>query len=106
LVRSVRRAGPDSPGADAANRSITGGCSSTSGTGSGPGGMPNAASRAAAHRSAFARARVAGAAAPAACRAKHAASPLTDDGRQRAIEPAIRSVPPGGGAGERSRVTL
>ena len=57
LVRSVRRAEPDSPGADAANRSITDGCNSTSGTGSRPSGMPNAASRAAAHSSAFARAR-------------------------------------------------
>ena len=85
MVRSVLRAEPDTPGADAANRSITDGCNSTSGTGSRPSGMPNAASRAAAHSSAFARARVAGAAAPATCRAKHAASPLTDDGRQRAI---------------------
>ena len=47
--------------------------------------MPNAASRVAAYSSAFARARVAGAAAPATCRAKRAASPLTDDGCQRAM---------------------
>ena len=38
LVRSVRRAEPDSPGALTANRSITDGCSSTSGTGSKPSG--------------------------------------------------------------------
>jgi hypothetical protein len=33
FVRSVRRAGPDRPGACAANRSITDGCSSTCGAG-------------------------------------------------------------------------
>ena len=36
FVRRVRRATPDSPGAQRANRSITDGCSSTSGTGSRP----------------------------------------------------------------------
>ena len=46
----------------------TDGCSSTSGTGLNPSGIPNAASRAAAHNSAFARARVGGAAAAATCR--------------------------------------
>ena len=85
MVRSVRRAEPDSPGADAANRSITDGCSSTSGTGSSPSGTENAASRAAAHSSAFARARVAGAAAAVTCRAKHAASLPAEAGRQRPI---------------------
>ena len=36
LVRSVRRATPDSPGAHRVNRSTTDGCSTTSGTGSRP----------------------------------------------------------------------
>jgi hypothetical protein len=85
LVRSVRRAEPDKPGADTANRSITDGCSSTSGAGSSPGGTAQAASRAAAHGSAFARARVGGTAAAAACRAKPAAPAGTDAGHHRAI---------------------
>ena len=85
MVRSVRRAEPDSPGADAANRSITDGCSSTSGTGSRPSGMPNAASRAAAHSSAFARARVPGPARAATDRANEDAAGGTDDGCQAAI---------------------
>jgi hypothetical protein len=85
LVRSVRRAEPDSPGADAANRSITDGCSSTSGTACSPSGMPNAASRAAAHSSAFARARVPGPARAATDRANEAAAGGTDDGCQAAI---------------------
>jgi Group II intron, maturase-specific domain len=38
LVRTVRRAEPDSPGAEVVNRSITDGRSSTSGTGSSPSG--------------------------------------------------------------------
>jgi hypothetical protein len=88
FVRSVRRAEPDRPGAVTANRSITDGCSSTSGTASRPSAMPNAASRAAAHSSAFARARVGGAAAAATCRAKPAASAGTEAGRQPAIYPA------------------
>ena len=85
MVRSVRRAEPDSPGADAANRSITDGCSSTPGTGSRPSGTENAASRAAAHSSAFARARVAGPARAATGRANEAAAGGTDDGCQAAI---------------------
>jgi hypothetical protein len=36
LVRSVRRAAPDSPGAHRVNRSATEGCSTVSGTGSSP----------------------------------------------------------------------
>ena len=32
FVRSVRRAAPERPGADRVNRSVTDGCSSTSGT--------------------------------------------------------------------------
>ena len=40
LVRSVRRVTPDRPGACAANRSITDGCSSTPGTGSRPSPIP------------------------------------------------------------------
>jgi hypothetical protein len=78
--RRGRQAGPC-----AANRSITGGCSSTCGTGSKPSGTANAASRAAAHNSAFARALLAGAAAVTTARAKPAAWPLTDTGCQRAI---------------------
>ena len=85
MLRSVRRAGPDSPGADAANRSITDGCSSTSGAGCSPSGMPNAASRAAAHNSAFARTRVPGPARPATDRANEAAAGGTDGGCQAAI---------------------
>ena len=40
LVRSVRRVTPVRPGACAVNRSITDGCSSTSGTGSRPSPIP------------------------------------------------------------------
>jgi hypothetical protein len=85
LVRSVRRAAPDRPGALTANRSITDGCSSTSGTGSSPSGMPNAASRAAAHSSAFARARVPGPARAVTWRAKQAARGGTETGCQPAM---------------------
>ena len=85
MVRTDRRATGDRPGALIVNRSITEECSSTSGTASSPSGTANAASRAAAHSKAFARARVAGAAAITTNRAKAAASPLTDTGRQRVM---------------------
>jgi hypothetical protein len=39
FARSVRRATPDSPGAHRVNRSITDGCSTTSGAGSRPSGI-------------------------------------------------------------------
>jgi hypothetical protein len=84
LVRTDRRATGDRPGALIVNRSITEECSSTSGTASSPSGTANAASPAA-HSKAFARARVAGAAAITTNRAKAAASPLTDTGRQRVM---------------------
>src|SRR5262249_61697473 len=85
LVRTVRRADQDRPGAQVANRSITDGCNSTSGTASRPSGTANPASRAAAHNSAFARAFLPGTAAATTCRAKPAASPLTETGCQRVI---------------------
>ncbi len=88
LVRSVRRAEPDKPGALTANRSITDGCSSTSGTASRPSGIANAASRAAAHSSAFARARVPGPARATTDRANDTACGGTDDGRHRSTYPA------------------
>jgi hypothetical protein len=40
FVRGVRRATGDSPGAQRVNRSVTDGCSSTSGTASSPSPMP------------------------------------------------------------------
>ena len=88
LVRSVRRAEPDRPGALTANRSITEGCSSTSGTASRPSGTPNAASRPAAHSSAFARARVPGPARSATDRANDMACGGIRDGRHRSTYPA------------------
>jgi hypothetical protein len=39
FVRSVRRAAPDKPGAQRVNRSVTDGCSSTSGTAFRPSGI-------------------------------------------------------------------
>ena len=92
MVRSVRRAEPDRPGADAANRSITDGCSSTSGTGSSPSGTAQAATRDAAHSSAFARARVGGAASSTTDRAKRAACGGTDADCQRATYPATSAA--------------
>ena len=83
-MRSVRRAGPDSPGACAVNRSITEGCKSMPGTGSSPTPMPQAASFPAAHNRFFARSRPSGPHAATTCRANAAASGGTDDGRQRA----------------------
>jgi hypothetical protein len=88
-----------------ANRSITGGCSSTSGTGSSPSGTAPAASRAAAHSSAFARARVGGAAAAATCRAKPAAPAGTEAGRQPAIYPATPDSGTGMDASQRNLST-
>ena len=85
LVRSVRRAGPDSPGACAVNRSITDGCSSTCGAGSSPSGIAQPASLPAAHSRFFARSRPAGAAGVTTRRAKHAASAGTDVGRHAAM---------------------
>ena len=82
LVRSVRRAGPDSPGACAVNRSITGGCSSTPGTGSRPRAIAQPPSFPAAHSRFFARSRPSGAACPITSRANAAASGGTDAGRQ------------------------
>jgi len=93
-VRSVRRAAPDKPGAPAANRPVTDGCSSTSGTGSRPSGIAKSASFAAAHSRFFARSRPCGAARVTAARAKHAASRDTEDGRQR----AMRAATPGSSA--------
>ena len=92
MVRSVRRAEPDSPGALTANRSITDGCSSTSGTGSSPSGIPNAARRDAAHSSAFARARVGGSASSTTDRAKRAACGGTGTGCQHATYPATSAA--------------
>ncbi len=82
FVRSVRRAGPDSPGAYAAKRSITEGCSSTLGTGSSPSGIAQSASLPAAHSRFFARSRPAGAAWVTTARANAAASGGTDEGCQ------------------------
>jgi Transposase, Mutator family len=82
---SVRRAGPDSPGECAVNRSITDGCSSTPGTGSSPMPMPYPASLEAAHSRFFARSRPSGPAAVTTARANAAASALTDDGRHAAM---------------------
>ena len=92
MVRSVRRAEPDRPGALTANRSITDGCSSTSGTASSPSGTANPASRAAAHSSAFARARVPGTARSATDRANEAAGGGTDAGCQHATYPATSAA--------------
>ncbi len=85
FVRSVRRAAPDSPGAHRVNRSVTDGCSSTSGTGSRPSGIAQPASLPAAHSRFLARSRPPGAAAVTTARAKRAAPAGTDDGCQRAM---------------------
>ena len=85
MVRSVRRVTPVSPGACAANRSITDGCSSTSGTGSRPSPIAQSASRPAAHSRFFARSCPPGAAWVTTARAKSAACGDTDDGCQPAI---------------------
>ena len=85
FVRSVRRAAPDRPGAHRVNRSVTDGCSSTSAAGSSPGPIAQSASRPAAHSRCLARSRPAGAACVTTCRAKHAASAVTEAGRQAAM---------------------
>ena len=85
FVRSVRRAAPDSPGAHRVNRSVTDGCSSTSGTGSRPSGIAQPASLPAAHSRFLARSLPSGAAWAITPRANAAACGGTDDGRQRAI---------------------
>ncbi len=75
MVRSVRRAAPESPGACAANRSITDGCSSTSGTGSMPSGIAQPASLEAAHSRHLARSLPPGADSATTARANSAAAP-------------------------------
>jgi hypothetical protein len=74
FVRSVRRAAPDRPGAQVANRSITDGCSNTCGTGSRPSGIAQPANLPAAHSRHLARSRPAGATAVTTWRASSAAS--------------------------------
>jgi len=81
LVRSVRRATGDSPGAHRVNRSAADGCSSTSGTASRPRGSAHSASLAAAHSRFFARSRPCGPACAITSRANAAAGADTDDGR-------------------------
>ncbi len=95
LVRSVRRAADEIAGACAANRSITDGCSSTSGTGSIPSGIAQAASLDAAHSRHFARSRVPGAEAATTVLANPAAAsgvPFAGfhRARQEATSPSIR----------------
>ena len=85
LVRSVRRATPDRPGAHRVNRSVTDGCSSTSGTASKPSGIAQSASLPAAHSRFFARSRPSGLVLAITSRANAAACGDTDDGRHRAI---------------------
>ena len=74
MVRSVRRAADEIPGACAANRSITDGCSSTSGTGSIPSGIAQLASLQAAHSRHLARSWFPGAEAATTARANPAAA--------------------------------
>ena len=89
------------------NRSVTDGCSSTSGTGSRPSPAAQSASFPAAHSRFFARSRPSGAAAVTTSRANAAACGDTDDGRQQAIYPAAGPAPPAAGApGRAARVTL
>ena len=85
FVRSVRRATPGRPGAHRVNRSVTDGCSSTSGTASRPSPIAQSASLPAAHSRFFARSRPAGAASGTTRRANAAASGDTDDPSHRAI---------------------
>jgi hypothetical protein len=83
FVRSVRRVTAGSPGACAVNRSVTDGCSSTSGTGSSPSPIAQSASLPAAHSRFLARSRPSGATASTTARANAAACGDTDDGRHR-----------------------
>ena len=69
----------------AANRSMTEGCSSTSGAASKPSGIAYSASLAAAHSRFFARSGPPGRAAGTTCRANAAAGGDTDEGRHRAM---------------------
>ncbi len=85
LVRSVRRATPDKPGAHRVNRSAVEGCSSTSGTASRPSGSAQSASLPAAHSRFLARSRFCGAVLVITSRANTAARGDTDDGRHRPI---------------------
>jgi len=85
FVRSVRRATPDRPGAVRGNRSVTDGCSSTSGTASRPSRIAQSASFPAAHSRFFARSRPSGTIAAITSRANTAACGDTDDGCQPAI---------------------
>ena len=84
-MRSVRRVTPVSPGACAANRSITEECSSTSGTGSRPSPIAQSASLPAAQSRFFARSCPPGAAPVTTIRANPAACGDTEDGCQPAI---------------------
>jgi hypothetical protein len=85
LVRSVRRATPDSPGAQRANRSVTEGWNTTSGIRSRPSDAAYSASLPAAHSRFFARSCPSGATRPITSRANAAACGDTDDGRHRPI---------------------
>ena len=85
MVRSVRRVTLVSPGACAVNRSITDGCSSTSGTGSRPSPVAQSASLPAAHSRFFARSRPPGAARATTSRANPAAPGDIGDGCHRWI---------------------
>ena len=84
-MRSVRRATGDSPGAVRVNRSVTDGCSNTSGAASRPRGSAQSASLPAAHSRSFARSRLSGAVLTITSRANAAAGGGTDDGRHRLI---------------------
>ncbi len=68
-----------------ANRSITDGCSSTSGTGSSPSPIAQSACLPAAHSRFFARSRCCGPQAATTARANDAAGGDTEDGRQDAM---------------------
>jgi hypothetical protein len=85
LVRSTRRAEPVRPGAASANRSITDGWNTTSGTSSRPSDAAKSASRAADHSSAFALLRPGGPARSTTTLASAAAGAGTETGRQAAM---------------------
>ena len=85
LVRRTRRAEAVRPGAASANRSITDGWNTTSGTSSSPSDAAKSASRAADHNSAPARFRPDGAACSTTSRASAAACADTETGRQAAM---------------------
>jgi len=84
LVRSVRRATGDRPGARA-NRSITDGWNTTPGSRARPSDAAYSASFPAAHSRFFARSCPRGATAAITSRANAAACGDTDDGRHRPI---------------------